>query len=95
MIFSFLQRIVGNVNYPKDPVAAIRGAFEDTDLIFLEKGQSEVRQLNSSNGLGWCYLLNGFRCFSIVIKVSQLESPGANLNYSFMAIKHNVGFPNL
>ena len=44
MIFSFLQRIVGNVNYPKDPVAAIRGAFEDTDLIFLEKGQSEVGQ---------------------------------------------------
>ena len=45
-------RIVGNVNYPKDPVAAIRGAFEDTDLIFLEKGQSEVGQLYSLNGWG-------------------------------------------
>ena len=51
MIFSFLQRIVGNVNYPKDPVAAIKGAFEDTDLIFLEKGQREA--LRSGTYKGW------------------------------------------
>ena len=51
-LLSFLlQRIVGNVNYPKDPVAAIRGAFEDTDLTFLEKGQSEVGHLQA--GMGW------------------------------------------
>ena len=73
-------------------MAAIRGAFEDTDLIFLEKGQSEVGQLYSL-----CkWFGKGIVCTDLAAlgsrKELHLESPGANLNNSFMAIKHNVGF---